>query len=225
MRAKHLFLAVAAVVSLVGCGGSVTSHGIAQVKAVDFLTTPATVDVFTDFTFVATGLTVGVASDYSSQTASDLSVGVRQSGTTSTLASASLSAAVNGKYTVFAYPNATNDPALLILTDDFTAPAAASYKLRFVHADRLLGNVDVYVTSPSADLSTSTPILTNVALGGGSSYIELGVIGQVTVRMTNTGTTTVVGTPISFTPASGSFKTFAVYQSSGTQTVLYADQN
>jgi len=225
MRATHVIFGLAALAALVGCGGALTSHGIAKVRGIDALTSPTPVDIFTDFDLVATGLTVGQSSAYSSQTASDLSVGVRQTGTTTTLASTFLTTAPNGLYTVIAFPDAGNTPTVLAMADTFTAPTGTDWKIRFAHVDRLVGNVDVYVTAPAADLSTATPVITNQPLGSASAYVELTNIGQVSVRITLTGTTTTVGPEILVTPGSLSFKTLMLYENSGAKTVLFSDQN
>lgn len=60
-----------------------------------------------------------------------------------------------------------------LLTDDTTTPATGQFKLRLVHAAPGAPAVDIYVTTPGADLSVSTPILTDLPYAGASSYLAV----------------------------------------------------
>lgn len=225
MRAKQILLAALAALTLAGCGGSVTTDGIAKMRAMNFLITPSSVDLFTDFNLIAFNLGTGQGSAYSLQTASFLTIGVRQSGTTTTIASTNLNAGRDNNYTVVSYPNASNVPALITLLDDFTAPASAKFKIRLIHVDRLIGNVDLYVTAPGADLSTATPIASNISFTGATNYIESAGGSAISIRITNTGTTNLVGQEILITPPVGSFRTVVLYNDSGAKTTFFSDQN
>jgi hypothetical protein len=223
MKAKFLVVLTSALLALVGCGGSVTSQGIANVRGVSLTSSPAQVDIYSDFNLIGFGLSIGQVSPYSLQQANLLSVGVRQTGNTGALDSVNANFANATKYTVFAYPVGASALGLFILTDTTTAPAAGKFKLRLVHLDRLQTGVDVYFTDPDTDLTLESPVMQNVAFEDATAYVELlaGVSKQV--RLTKTGTTTQVGSSINFTPVIGATQTLAYYDNSGPTVTLYTD--
>jgi hypothetical protein len=79
----------------------------------------------------------------------------------------------------------------LILTDENTAPAGDSAKIRIVQASPGLGPVDVYITAPAADLTTETPDIITFAFQDASAYFTV-PIGAQRVRITTAGTKTVL---------------------------------
>lgn len=90
-------------------------------------------------------------------------------------------------YTVIA-SGLVADIAPIVLEDDASTPAPGTVRIRAVHGAPA---VDVYVTAPDADLASATPVLTNVAFGDASDYIDAPA-GEYQVRVTPAGTRTVV---------------------------------
>jgi hypothetical protein len=78
----------------------------------------------------------------------------------------------------------------LVLTDNNTAPAAGSVKLRAVNATAA-STVDVYITAPNADILTIPPTIAGLAPRTASPYIERPA-AAFQVRFTTAGTKTVV---------------------------------
>lgn len=76
----------------------------------------------------------------------------------------------------------------IILDDDNTPPATGQIRTRIVHASPTAGAVDVYITAPDADLTTATPVMTNVAYGDFETLAEVPA-GDYQVRVVATGTT------------------------------------
>jgi hypothetical protein len=66
--------------------------------------------------------------------------------------------------------NSTIQP--LVLTDNPAAPASGQIRVRVVHGAATVGNVDVYVTAPGAQLPAA-PTLANVPFRGVSAYLEI----------------------------------------------------
>jgi hypothetical protein len=58
----------------------------------------------------------------------------------------------------------------LITTDDNPAAAATDTRFRVVNMSSTTGAVDVFMTATGADLTTATPVATNVAYQGASAY-------------------------------------------------------
>lgn len=223
MRARHLFFAAAVLISTWGCGGSVTARGIAQIRAISAVTNPTAIDVFTDFNIVAIGLTNGSGAGYGSQPATLLSVGVRQTGTTASIASGNIQAEVGGKYSLIPYQTGTSTVGILALDDSVSAPGAVKFKVRLVHVDRNVGLVDLYFVDPDADLSESTPVLTNVNYQTATGYVELDAGIQKEIVVTQAGTTNVIGNIISATPSSGAVHTLMLLDHSGPALNIYND--
>lgn len=207
MRAKHLLFGLVAGIAVAGCGGSLTNHGIAQIRAISAVTNPTRIDVFTDFNLVASDLVNGEEADYSNQTATFLSIGVRQFGTTQTIASGNLTPGVGQKYTIVPYQAGANAVALAILSDNEPAPAAGKFKIRLTHVDRLVAGVDLYYVDPDADLSEETPVVTNLNYQNATGYVELNAGLAKELVITLAGTTTVVGNEIALTAPDGAFRT------------------
>jgi hypothetical protein len=78
----------------------------------------------------------------------------------------------------------------LVLTDDTSATDDRTSGVRVIHNAPSAPAVDVYVTTPDADLATSTPVLTNVPFGASSAYLDLPE-GTYRFRVTVSGTQTV----------------------------------
>ena len=111
--------------------------------------------------------------------------------------------------TLFVVRSGTSGTATgtLLVTDDNTAPAAGSVKLRLVDLANTAGNVDVYVTAPNASIATVAPTLANVAPGAVSQYLTLAA-GSYRVRLTTAGTKTVVLDVSTGALAAGAIRTF-----------------
>ncbi len=223
MRARHVLLVAAALVAAYGCGGAVTARGVARIRAISAVSNPPAIDVFTDFNAVALALTNGSGIGYGSQPATFLSVGVRQTGTTTTIASGNLQADVDGKYTLIPYQTGTSTVGILTLDDSTAAPGSVNFKVRLVHVNRNLGPVDLYIVDPDAELDESTPVLTNVNYQTATGYIELAAGLQKVIVLTQAGTTTEVGNVINATPSFGAIRTIMLLDNSGPTLNLYND--
>ncbi|OJU63505.1 MAG: hypothetical protein BGO01_11965 [Armatimonadetes bacterium 55-13] len=225
MRAKFFVLGLLTLIGLLmqGCGGSVTSQGISRVRALNLLDSPASIDVVSDGTLVALGLGTGNLSGYSQVQSGFVPFNARPDGSTNTIASFDLTASNNVNYTVVAYKNSSNQPAMSATIDDYTAPDAGLYKVRIIHLDRLVGNVDLYVTQPDADLADETPVVTNVPFEFATGYYQFTAGSSLEFRITNAGTKTVIGQALTLNPNAGVFRSIAIYDNSGVQTKLISD--
>jgi hypothetical protein len=116
----------------------------------------------------------------------------------------------------------------VVLTDDQTAPASGNVRVRLVHASPAAGNVDIYVTAPTADIATTAPTLTNVAFRAVSNYLEVPA-GTYRVRVTPTGTKTVAIDANNVALTSGQVRTAVAVDAPGggapLAAILLADKN
>jgi len=102
----------------------------------------------------------------------------------------------------------------VLLTDDTTAAPSGSFKVRLVHLAPLGPAMDLYVTTPNADLGTATPVATGIAYTKASAYVTAAP-GSVQFRLTQTGTTTVLQDAGMFPFSSGQGVTLFLYGSAG----------
>ncbi len=164
---------------------------VARLKAVHAVANGPAVDVVADSAVgpVATGLAAGAASDYVTVTpGAARRVVVSAGGATLVEAPARLDFAREYSAVVTGRASGTPAPSLLVLTDTNAAPAAGQFRLRLVHAAATVGNVDVYVTAPTAALP-ATATAANVAFRGNSPYLARDT-GSYRIRVTPAGNRT-----------------------------------
>lgn len=147
------------------------------------------VDVLVDNTAALTNVAYKAASTYLQVPSGSRNLKVRATGTTTVVIDQTATLNQGTAYTVIATGRVASI-APLVLTDDQTGPAAGNVRLRLVHAAPAAGNVDIYVTTPTADITTATPTLTNVGFRVASNYLEVPA-GTYRVRVTPAGTKTV----------------------------------
>jgi len=147
------------------------------------------VDVLVDNTAALTNVAYKAASTYLQVPSGSRNLKVRATGTTTVVIDQTATLNQGSAYTVIATGRVASI-APLVLTDDQTSPAAGNVRLRLVHASPAAGNVDIYVNAPTADITTATPTLANVAFRVASNYLEVPA-GTYRVRITPAGTKTV----------------------------------
>ncbi|MFI3245574.1 MAG: DUF4397 domain-containing protein [Ferrimonas sp.] len=104
----------------------------------------------------------------------------------------SLDAATEMQYAVLAVGSVSDDTLTHLLIDRSTeAVTSGNARVQVVHAAASAPAVDVYVTTPDADISSSTATLTDVSYEDISDALEI-TAGEYQIRITTTGTTTVV---------------------------------
>jgi hypothetical protein len=74
----------------------------------------------------------------------------------------------------------------IIVTDDNAKPPTGQAKFRVINTAPGAPAMDVYVSTPGADLLSSTPTLTSLSPGNASSYAQLAA-GSYEVRVTQAG--------------------------------------
>lgn len=199
----------------------------AQVRVVHASPDAPAVDVLVDGAKVLDSVTYTVASGYLTVPSGSRNVKVNLYGTGTSVIDANVPLSKDASYTVIAINTAAAiEP--LVLTDDRTAPAAGNVKVRLVHAAPSVGDVDIYVTAPGADLATATPTLTGVPFKGASSYLEVPA-GDYQVRVTPAGTKTVAIDTGTLTLAAGQIRTGLAVEAPGggapLSALLLADKN
>lgn len=158
----------------------------AQVRVVHASPDAPAVDVLFDDQVVLSNVPYKAASNYLTVEAGPGNLKVRAAGTSNVVIDANATVLANTTYTAIAAGFLANI-APIILVDDLTLPASGNIKLRLVHAAPTAGPVDIYVTTPTADLTTTNPTLSAVPFGAASAYLEVPA-GTYRVRIAPAGT-------------------------------------
>ena len=192
IRKPTLALALLASIAVAACDDDddVTAPGTtAQLRVVHASPDAPNVDVLVDNASVLTNVPYKTASSYLAVASGSRNLKVRAAGGTTTVIDQNATLASGTFYTVLATGRVASI-APVMLTDDQTAPASGNVRLRLVHGSPTAGNVDIYVTAPTADIATATPTITSVAFRAVSNYLEVPA-GTYRVRITPAGTKTV----------------------------------
>ena len=104
------------------------------------------------------------------------------------------------------------------VTDVNSTVPAGQVRLRVVNMSPAAGAIDAFVTAPNADLSTATPVATNIASQTASAYVNVGALASYQFRAVPAGTAPAnraASVLVSITPsaplfAAGSGRTFVV---------------
>lgn len=159
------------------------------------------IDVIADGRAIVTNLAFPNVTPYVALPASGTCVAVAPTGsTTPVVPAALLNFTSASKQTAVILGQAAGSPALsvAVFSDETTPPAADKAKIRVIHASPDLGNVDV--------LSGDTAIVTNLAFGAASDFIEVAA-GTLSLKVNPTGTTTSALGPIDLTLSGGQIVT------------------
>ena len=212
MKPVQFFFLIAALVVLfaTGCGDDKTQ---ARVRIVHDSPDAPNVDVVVNGSTVATNVAYKAASPYLALPAKGTEIKVRPTGTTTDVIDANITLAKKTDYTVLA-TNLVASIEPLVLTDDNTAPASGKVKVRLVHGAPSAPPVDIYVTAPGADITAVTPTLTNVPFKTASAYLSVDA-GSYEIRVTPTGTKTVVIDSGTVTLTAGQIRTVIATDSVG----------
>ena len=192
-------LLTASAFSLTSCGSS----GSAQLRALHASPDAPNVDISVNGTSVAKNVPYETATSYLKIKDGKTEVQVYPTGTTTSVLDYTFTA-TNKSYYTFLAANKVASIQPLLFTDNNSAPPSGDFNLRLIHGAPSAGNVDIYVTAPGAPLGT--PTLSNVAFAASSGYMSEPA-GSYEVRITPTGTQTVVIDTGALTFAAGQVRT------------------
>jgi hypothetical protein len=185
----------------------------ARVRVVHASPDAPNVDVLVDDAVALSNVPYLAVSDYLEVPSGDRNLKVNAAGTATTVIDADADLAEGSDYTVIASGLAEAiEP--IVLEDDNTAPAAGNVRVRAIHGAPSAPAVDIYVTGPGIDLATETPVLANVEFGQVADYLEAPA-GTYQVRVTPTGSKTVVIDSGTLTLASGQVRTVIAVDATG----------
>jgi hypothetical protein len=215
MELRFLTLLFAAGALTAGCSDDDNTgpEGEARLRVVHASPDAPDVDVLLDDAEVLGDVHYLTASDYLDVPAGDRNLKVNAAGTATTVIDADVSLVDGTDYTVIATGLAEAiEP--IVLQDDNSAPASGNARVRAIHGAPGAPAVDIYVTAPGADLETTIPLLANVEFGDVADYIDAPA-GDYQVRVTPTGTKTVLIDSGTLTLSSGQVRTAIAVDAAG----------
>ena len=147
------------------------------------------VDVLIDDEVVLADVPFKTASKFLSVASGTRNIKVNAAGTPTTVFGADLDAGLNSFTTIIA-ADVLAQITPLVLPDENNPPVdPVSLKVRVVHGSPSAPTVDVYVTVPGLDISTTTPTLSDVAFKDFSAFLEVPE-GNYQIRLTEVGSDT-----------------------------------
>ena len=207
MNSRHGVLALAALSLVVACGTKdaagplVASGPTGRIRFVDVITdtTRGRVNAILENVPFGVNLTYTQSTPatlpspstalYSAVLAGSRSLVLKRTADTNvTVATLPVTIDASQDRTVYAVGGAGNSAVTsFVTTDTNTTVASSTTRLRIVNVSPTAGAVDVFITAAGADLSTATPVATNVRNQGASAYFALPP-GTYQVRTVPTGT-------------------------------------
>lgn len=213
-------IALAALIgAAVACEGKTSgllitgATGGARVRLVNALTSSQALDFAVDGQVATSGVGFGTASPYVSVSLASHRLQAQASGTGTSLVDFTRDLTTAGSFSLIPAPGLSQFGALFI-PDDPT-PAAGQAKLRVVHVAATPGAISMYVTAPTADLSSATPAVPTLSFAAASPYVAVSP-GTYRVRITPSGnpSTTLLDTG-NITLSAGSVRTLLVTDAPG----------
>ena len=185
-------LAVAAAITIAGCGGSNNSNnGNASMRIVNAFSQATALDVAVNNNTIVSALPFQGVTQYKDVDSGTQTFAVTVTGATTALINTSNSTNSNSKYSYIIYGPKTAAGAVLV-SDDYSSPPDGYFSLRFINVAAGPGPLDVYLTAPGADITSSAPSVTTVNYSLASAYVNVGIGKLFEVRVTPSGTKDVV---------------------------------
>jgi hypothetical protein len=149
--------------------------------------------------------------------------------TSVTVSSSTFNVTPGTDMTLYAWGGGTGTVGWKITTDDNSAVASGTTRLRFVNLRLVAGDVDIFITAPNADLSTATPVA-SLPSGTWTPYITTVAPGTYQVRVVLSAaapadrSANVVASISSLALASGAARTIIVADNAngGTPSTVFA---
>lgn len=143
-------------VVLAGCGSG-DSSGDGSLRLINATRTHASLDLYQSSALAESATQMDTISGYASVPVGSPTLQLNDAGGSTALLTTATTIVSGQHYTLLAYESA-GSLKTAVLTEDFSAPASGTGQLRIFDTAIETGAIDVYITTPSTDLSTlSTP--------------------------------------------------------------------
>jgi hypothetical protein len=195
MFLKHLHLvrwparlaSVAAMLSILsGCQAIVSSPPLSQVRVVTASPDAPPLDIYQGSNALTFNLGSGTITSYIPLAPGTYTINAETSGSRQVLSAAKATFAPLTQYTVLIGNSAANLQQLT-LTDQSQPAPPGEISLRFIDQATRIGAVDLYLVPAGQKLTAVTPVVTGVAFGANTGYLNI-PIGTYTLVMLPAGT-------------------------------------
>ena len=176
------------------------------------------VDVLIDDRIVLNDIAYKEASPFLMIRSGTRNIKVNAAGTSTTVIDANVEFPRDSVTTIVAVDFFSQIKALVLPDTDFP-PGASNLKIRVVHGSPSAPAVDIYVTAPNEDLSMLNPTITNLDFQGATEFLEIPE-SNYQVRVTPTGTKTIVYDSGAITLNAGSILTAVAVNSTGGTSII-----
>ena len=192
MSLSRTLLAALVAVSLVltGCGKSSGGSGNATFRVFNAFSEATALNVAVGGTVVASGLGFQGMTQYAQVSGGSQTLLANVVGAASPLVNSTISLG-SASYSYILYGTS----ALLgttLAVDSFNDPGSGMFAVRLLNAAAGVGALDLYLTSPGADLTNAAPTIGNVAYGALTSFVAVNTAPNFEIRFTTVGTKNVV---------------------------------
>jgi len=193
---------------LTGCQNIQGSSPQALVRVIDASYNAPAIDVKVGTTLIATNIGAGTIANYADLPPQMATVYVYPTGKTTPLTSVAGNFAGNTQHSLFLTDSGATFAAT-ILTDQIVAPPAGYFSVRILQQALTTGAVDVYFVPGTSTLAGTKPLVSDVAAGTVSGYINV-PIGTYTVDVTPAGDIKSPYISSSLTFATGAVRTLLI---------------
>src|SRR5215475_6921464 len=180
----------------VGCGS-----GNAKIRLINAYPSQPNLDMLIDGNAVASSVTYGSASGYSSVSSGSRHLQVEAAGTSNIFSDQTISLGSGSSSSVLS----TNSGST-VLTDTNSTPSSGNISIRVINAASTLGTVDIYIVPAGSNIVTLSPSFSGVTFPSATNYTTL-TAGSYQVIFTLPGQKFGIATSSSLSFSSGQVRT------------------
>jgi hypothetical protein len=210
-RRLALLATIASSLGLASCGSGGGGAGTSNIRTLNLSTDVASIDLYIGGTKQFSSQATGVLSSFLNVGAASYSINVNSAGNATSLFTGTYTLAKDAHYTAIVWgPQASLRVSTLPEDDDTTLITAGNTKLRVFNATTETGTVDIYLTTPGADLTAVTPIQAALTSGSLAGFRDIAA-GTYELRVTSVNNPTDVRLDIkSLTLGAGIYQTLVL---------------
>jgi hypothetical protein len=185
-KAVSLAAVAAALATLSGCQGIVSTPVLSQVRVIDTSPDAPGLDIYQGTGAVAYNLGFGTITSYVPTTPGTYSISANSAGTSQVLVTSKNTFALDTQYTVL-IGNSAASLQETIFKDQSQAAPVGQVSLRFLAQSTHAGGVDIYLVPAGQKITAVSPLFTNLTFGINTGYLNVPT-GTYTIVMVPTGT-------------------------------------
>jgi len=183
---------VVASVALTACGSGGGSGDSGSIRLINATQSHPSLDLLANAAVATTGTALNTVSSYASVGTGSPVLQINDTGSSTAVATTSTTVTGNQHYALLAYESG-GAVKTAVLTEDFATPTAGTGQFRIFDTAFDAGAIDVYITTPTADLNSASPAVSFTAqIFVQSSLLLSYTPGTYRVRVTTSGSKTQV---------------------------------